>query len=40
MNASDKLPRSGYIQPLYDYIVGLIKKLDANTQSLRSRRYH
>ena len=37
MNASDKLPRSGYIQPLYDYIVGLIKKLDANTQSLRSR---
>lgn len=37
MNASDKLPRSGYIQTIYEYLLGLIKKLDANTQSLRSR---
>ena len=37
MNASDKLPRSGYIQTIYKYLLGLIKKLDANTQSLRSR---
>ena len=36
MNASDKLPRSGYIQTIYEYLLGLIKKLDANTQSLRS----
>lgn len=27
MNASDKLPRNGHIQTIYDYLLGLIKKL-------------
>lgn len=36
MNASEKLPRNGYIQTIYEYLLGLIKKLDTNTQSLRS----
>ena len=37
MNASDKLPRSGYIQTIYEYLLGLIKKLDASIGSVRSR---
>ena len=37
MNASEKLPRSGYIQTIYEYLLGLIKKLDASIGSVRSR---
>lgn len=37
MNASDKLPRNGHIQTIYDYLLGLIKKVDASIGSVRSR---
>lgn len=37
MNVSEKLPRNGHIQTIYDYLLGLIKKLDASIGSVRSR---
>ena len=37
MNASEKLPRNGHIQTIYEYLLGLIKKLDASIGSVRSR---
>ena len=39
MNASDKLPRSGYIQTIYEYLLGLIKKLDPRPAQRSERRW-